>query len=589
MLEEIDKQESAPGLSNLPLRPAGQVMDLARLGCYHPTRLSFMRTLMRRVMGEQWKIVPVIFDLDAAGFGTVVYEIKAPGGTYSFVLFSDDIDPLQRNDRVIATRWDLTMAMCEGRVDATYLVQLRNNVRQQEAGRFDSRVFILSRANRSLRNFESIVSGLAAGNQPDLGQVAQVGYLYRTTAVYGSGKMGMADWAKVSKKYPDFARPFAAEMFSCFMLRHFSLVQVDHIAKARAPATAVVMDDNIRRYFGIGNSTGMGMAPYLVMHPLLVSQWIEVLETALARVVHYGVVTADHLRRLREMAGKVIQHIGQVTAESELQTASNLLLVEDMQSLVAWLDLRGESLNSWAQLQSHAESHWRTEAGEVIKSLLIEMYPALVDDLEEQMSVEEVQDIQPEMSLADLESLIERHYRWALDIDFEREEAQHLFWYRSEDKLEPRIGQRNIDPGKDREMALAIGQAVQACYRQVKAQRKQHADRNVARLLLAQPELKGVVRRIQTMSQRRYGEIQENLLDKNLIPVHLLRCKLTFFGVSKFNPLSQRWVRNTMFQGAPIVGDIGKPFADDWYFPITPNSQEGKFDEHVADGSNRSI
>jgi hypothetical protein len=45
---------------------------------------------------------------------------------------------------------------------------------------------------------------------------------------------------------------------------------------------------------------------------------------------------------------------------------------------------------------------------------------------------------------------------------------------------------------------------------------------------------------------------------------------LSFFGVSKFDPKSRLWVRNTMFQGAPLVDDIGTDFADDWYFPVMP-------------------
>ena len=136
---------------------------------------------------------------------------------------------------------DLTMALCEGSVDQEQLEHLRANVPLQEAGRVDSRVFVLSRANRSARNFNYVVDQLAQGSQPDVNKIAEVGYLYRTTAAYGSGKLGMADWDKVRGKHRDFSRPFAAEMFTCFMLRHFSLQQADFIARQRAPDTAVVL------------------------------------------------------------------------------------------------------------------------------------------------------------------------------------------------------------------------------------------------------------------------------------------------------------------------------------------------------------
>ncbi|MBT5071879.1 MAG: hypothetical protein HOM60_07005, partial [Porticoccaceae bacterium] len=199
-------------VNTLSMRPASQVMQLDRLGSFHQTRLSFMRTLVRRMVTENWQISTPVFDLDDQGYGTVVYQVEAKYGTFSYVLFSHYLDPECRNDRVIADQWDLTMALCEGTVDAEQLEFLRDNVPKQEAGRVDSRVMVLSRANRSARTFEYVVNELTNGRQPNIDVIAEVGYLYRTTAAYGSGKLGMADWEKVWTKHRDFARPFAAEM-----------------------------------------------------------------------------------------------------------------------------------------------------------------------------------------------------------------------------------------------------------------------------------------------------------------------------------------------------------------------------------------
>ena len=102
----------------LPMRPDSQVMQLERLGSFHQSRLSFMRTLVRRMVTENWQITSPVFDLDDQGYGTVVYQVEARFGTFSYVLFSHYLDPDSRNDRVIANQWDLTMALCEGKVDA---------------------------------------------------------------------------------------------------------------------------------------------------------------------------------------------------------------------------------------------------------------------------------------------------------------------------------------------------------------------------------------------------------------------------------------------------------------------------------------
>ncbi|MGI9289387.1 MAG: hypothetical protein ACR2P1_28720 [Pseudomonadales bacterium] len=574
MTQPRSTDEISADAESLPLRPANQVMQLERLGSYHQFRLSFMRTLIRRMMREQWKIDAVVFDLDKSGYGTVVYEIQAKYGLYSFVLFSNYLDPENRSDRVIASQWDLTMALCEGKVDAQQLEFLRSNVPKQEAGRVDSRVFVLSRANKSSRNFDYVVSELAQGWQPDVEQIAKVGYLYRTTAVYGSGKFGMADWEKVKTKYPDFARPFAAEMFTCYMLRHFSLEQADYLARQRAPETAVVMDDGIKRYFGIGNATGLGMAPFLIHHPQLINQWIEVRETALSRAIYQGAVTEQDLNKLQLFADRVIQHLGEIITGDQRQNESNALVRAEMQALKLWLYQHGATTQSWRELTQHAEQAWRTETQEVINTLLIELYPELVDCLEDKMAVTQQHDLIPEMTLQALKDAIETKYDWALTIDFDQEAAQQVFWYRSEEKMEPRLGERAVDPGQEKEMPLAIGRSVRDCYDALCSQLLTNPHDDVAHFLLRQPQHKGTIRRIQTMAQSQYGEIRENLVHRDVLPIHLLRCKLSFFGVSKFDPRSRLWVRNTMFQGAPLISDIGKPFSDDWHFPIKPWANE---------------
>ena len=560
----------------LPLRPASQVMQLERLGSFHQSRLSFMRTLVRRMVGENWQITSPVFDLDEQGYGTVVYEVQAKYGIFSYVLFSHFLDPENRNDRVIANQWDLTMALCEGTVDAAQIEFLHNNVPKQEAGRVDSRVLVLSRANRSARTFEYVVNELALGRQPDVDVIAEVGYLYRTTAAYGSGKLGMADWEKVRNKHRDFARPFAAEMFTCFMLRHFSMQQADYLAVKRSPKGAVNLHEDIKRYIGIGNSTGLGMAPFLINHPLLINQWIEMRETALARVVAASECGVDEttLTRLDLATQRVIQHLGEIITADERQNSSNALVRAELQLMHLWLQEQGAELANnhyvWADLIQYAEQSWRIETQEVINTLLIELYPELVDDLEEQMDVDESQQITPEMSVANLIEVIEDKYDWALAIDFSQYESMGSFWYRSQEKMEPRLGQTNIDMGMEKEMPLAIGRLVRECYDRLCGYNQVRTQQNVAHFIVHNPMYSGIVARIQTMAQSQYGEIRENLVHSDVLPIHLLRCKLSFFGVSKFDPRSRLWVRNTMFQGAPLISDFGKPFADDWQFPIKP-------------------
>ena len=95
---------------------------------------------------------------------------------------------------------------------------------------------VLSRANRSVRNFDYVVDALA-GAAARRARITRVGYLYRTTAVYGSGKLGMADWERSGTGIlisPALRRGNVHLFHAAQRLR-----QAEHIARHRAPATAV--------------------------------------------------------------------------------------------------------------------------------------------------------------------------------------------------------------------------------------------------------------------------------------------------------------------------------------------------------------
>ena len=119
-------------------------------------------------------------------------------------------------------------------------------------------------------------------------------------------------------------------------------------------------------------------------------------------------------------------------------------------------------------------------------------------------------------------------------------------------------------------MMMCIARDVSQCYQDLGSFEDNEGDKSTAHFAFSHPEHRYIIRRIQTMSKTRYGDIRSNLLDEDVLPIHLLRCKLSFFGVSKFDPRSKMWVRNTMFQGAPLVSDIGDDVGDHWCFPIRP-------------------
>lgn len=563
--------EPSPDRTIAPRDPA-VVMRLDRLGSFHQSRLSFMRVLLRRLKAQDWTFERARFDINDRGVGHAVYTAHGPERSYSLVAFANDLPPEKRSDRVIATEWDATFALFDGIPDDADIDRLSRNVPKQEAGRVSEKELSLSRANRSVRLWDYVVDALSRGVQPDLEKVEAVGYLMRTTAVYGSGKFGAAD-REQSAHRPECQGPFQIEMLSVFLTRAFVMDLVEHMAKLRAPETAVSLDPALRRRFGIGNSTGLGMAPFLLNHPALISNWIHAREEALARIRSLPTASEEDAQAFRDFAARAQLHSDYWTSEHPVQVEKLGDLRADMETLRAHLetaDLMGD--HPWNRLWLWAEDALSVEGQEQLASLLMEPYGDLVDGLSDCMSADEARfyRIDGSMSVSRLKALVEDIYAWALETDWSDPATQARVWYVSEEKLEPRMGERFEEPIEPYEQPLCPGRDAARMY----ADLKDFEDGPIAAFLLRHPEHRHVVRRAQIAATHPYAEIRDNTISADVMPIDLLRAKLSFFGACHFDPRSDRWVRINMFQHAPFPHELATGNADDWTYPYLQGSGE---------------
>ena len=93
----------------------------------------------------------------------------------------------------------------------------------------------------------------------------------------------------------------------------------------------------------------------------------------------------------------------------------------------------------------------------------------------------------------------------------------------------------------------------------------------IASFLVAHPKHRHIIRRTQIVASLPYAEIQDNTIAADMRPIDLLRCKLSFFGASKFDPRSDRWLRITMYQGAPFPDELARLDPDDLAYPSLPS------------------
>ncbi len=548
---------------NIKLRDPKNLMKLSKLGSFHQSKLSFLRSFLNEF--KDWQYKRDLFELDEKGYGRAVYSFSKKNRTYSLVCFANEISDEERSDRVIATKWDAAFALHDGVPTKKDLDRLFVNVPKQEIGRLSYKELTLSRANKSVRMFEHVIENLSKGIQPNTELLSKVGYLYRTTAVYGSGKFGLADRFRI-KNREEICGPFRLEMMLVYLVRQFTFDQVNHIAKHKNPNTAVELDENICRNLGIGNSTGLGMAPFIVNHPILLNNWILARETALKKIREIEKASKDEFNIFKRCLVKSFKNVINWNTDSDFQNKKIKQLTSDLEKFILFIneDFVYENPFPYNKIYAWAEENVSDECIEYIVSMMMEPYDDIVNPLIKKMSSEEDKyfNIPINRTIEELRNIIEKRYSEILKIDFKKKENNENFWFISKNKEEPRLANRFEMDGSNLEQPLAIARDIKKLYEVIFTQKN---SLKIGKFLKNNNNLRHVVRRAFIAEKFPYAEIQDNTIGSKLMPIDMLRLKLSFFGAIKFDPRSDKWLRICMFQGAPLPADL-KSFDNHWIY-----------------------
>ncbi len=548
---------------NIELRDPNIIMKLSRLGSFHQSRLSFLRSFLSEF--KDWQYNRDLFDLDQEGYGTAVYSFKKKDRVYSLICYANKINDDERSDRVIATKWDAAFTLHDGVPLKEDIDRLRNEVPKQEVGRLSYKELTLSRANKSVRIFDHVVESLSNGNQPDLELLEKVGYLYRTTAVYGSGKFGLADRFRI-KNREEINGPFRLEMMLVYLVRQFTFDQVNHVAKSKNPNLAVKLDPKICRNLGIGNSTGLGMAPFIVNHPTLLNNWILSREIALKKIREIRIAKKQDRELFKDCVKSSLRNITSWNTESEYQLKKIKLLLKDIKKFINFLENEFDFQKDYPfnEIYLWLEKETCEECIEYVVSMMMEPFGDIVQPLVGQMSSEEEKyfNIPTERIVGDLKKILENKYSDILKINFNIDESNQKFWFISKNKEEPRLANRFEENGADLEQPLAIARDIKKLYERLLPLKD---NLKINQFLIDNSDLRHVVRRAFIIEKFPYSEIQDNTIGENLVPIDMLRLKLSFFGALKFDPRSDKWLRICMFQGAPLPNEL-KDYDEQWVY-----------------------
>ncbi|MEU3729710.1 hypothetical protein AB0E81_09905 [Streptomyces sp. NPDC033538] len=560
-----------PSPAGLAGRPADEIMTSAALSSLQAGRLSSARSLVNRMLREDWRVERRSLTVEADGSGEAVYRIHTADRVMDFVAFAFPPSSQERTLRIFDLGWDMMGALLDGPATAEDIEHTRNEMPRLYHGRATGHTLTWCRANRSLRVFEHVVEALAAGRQPDTVALARVGYLMRNIGLDGNGTFGTRTFLAYGEDHP-LAVPYHAQLLSAYMMRELSADLVEALA-ARRSDTAVALDPRVRRFLGVGNSSALGLVLWVGNHPVLVDRWISLREQALAHArgltAAPGSAVTDTLVALLERAALYqSEDVNEYTCFTPAER-----IVADLRRVLAAIPARAAAAEADGRVPTVAElvdgvENVCDEAVEVVNSVLTELDPEESDRLAAELTVNETFRRDGSVTAGEFRALLADRYAWALAVDRTAPGTVANTWYKSRSAEEPRCGATAELPEGTVDLTVDVPGMVQ------------HLDGVLAtedpalpvgRLLARRPELRGAVERLQSLAAHPYADPHTNIRDAAFVPARIIRlANAALYGLERTKDYLGRDLRGVIFQGAPTAADLDAGAAGPWFWPAVP-------------------
>ena len=308
------------------------------------------------------------------------------------------------------------------------------------------------------------------------------------------------------------------------------------------------------------------MAPFIVNHPTLLNNWILSREIALKEIREIKNVNSKDADLFKKCVKDSLKNITSWNSESEFQIKKINSLLFNVKKFLEFIEdqLDFSTPYPFNQIYLWLEKETCEETIEYIVSMMMEPFDKIVQPLIKKMSSDEEKyfRIPTERTVLDLKNILKQRYPDILKMDFKDKSNLRNFWFISKNKEEPRYADRFEEGGAELEQPLAIARDIKKLNDQLISCKD---DLTIDRFLMNNADLRHVVRRAFIVEKFPYAEIQDNTINENVVPIDMLRLKLSFFGALKFDPKSDKWLRICMFQGAPLPHEL-KDYNQHWVY-----------------------
>ena len=308
------------------------------------------------------------------------------------------------------------------------------------------------------------------------------------------------------------------------------------------------------------------MAPFIVNHPTLLHNWIYCREKALKEIRSIEKVNDNDFDIFNNCITKSKSSINTWLTDSKFQINKINSLKSDLIKFNQYIEKECSIKKKylWNIIYTWIEKNLGEECIEYIVSMMMEPYENIIDPLIKNMSSEEEKyfNIPAHRKVSELKTILENNYKSIIKIDFNKKSSNFNFWFISKNKEEPRVANRYEERGAELEQPLAIARDIKKLYEKIT---KTKQSSTIAEFLLNNDDVRHVVRRAFIVEKFPYSEIQDNTIGASLVPIDMLRLKLSFFGAVKFDARSDKWLRINMYQGAPLSHEM-KHSNDTWVY-----------------------
>ena len=289
-------------------------------------------------------------------------------------------------------------------------------------------------------------------------------------------------------------------------------------------------------------------------------------EIALKEIREIKKVNENEIKIFNNSLKNSIKNITTWNTDSEYQLKKINSLLNNIKKFLIFIEkeFNFEIDYPFNEIYLWLEKNSCEECTEYVVSMMLEQFDRIVKPLISKMSSDEDQyfTIPTYRTVEDLRNIIEKRYPDILKINFSKKENNKNFWFISKNKEEPRYADRFEENGSELEQPLAIARDIKKLYDVLLVSKN---SLTIDKFLIENSDLRHVVRRAFIIEKFPYSEIQDNTIGEEVIPIDMLRLKLSFFGALKFDPRSDKWLRICMFQGAPLPIDL-KNFDQQWVY-----------------------